>query len=514
MAPPSFTTAPGTDPALVVTDAMIRVEHELNDLPVTSAMQLIEFCRNRLAASEARLLADRYENGASDRQVEDLVRSESNTSKNEAKKRASRAKAAHANPDIASRMKSGTLNAEQADVIAKAAEETDGAAACDADLINEVANTSPEQGAKKAKKFVNDRRNADDIQTRHDKQHRQRGWYRHRLSNGNSAITFHGTDEKIDEIERNVVAGADREYQADGGRDVPRSQHPRTNDQRGFDGAHKLITTEEEAPETSAGQTSKPRSSRPASTRQTLHINAIIDQVAGNDPSPFTTADGKPLPRSVVDEIACGCNIIGHIFSADGELLWQTRKQRLATPAQINGLIARDGGCVLCDAHHSVCVAHHRIPWEAPAKGETDIDNLVLLCGDCHSRVHQRKWTLFYDPKPRPGNIGRPSHTKSRPTISTTIEIAARRKTQPANIVRIWRLPENVVAPNTASRWPTNNETTSEENCSEPAEWAKPGANSTQGAQPNTAARSWACSWAWMRAEPVDGLPDSGREKR
>ena len=38
----TFTHPPGTDPALVVADAMIAVDHELTHLPVKSAMQMIE----------------------------------------------------------------------------------------------------------------------------------------------------------------------------------------------------------------------------------------------------------------------------------------------------------------------------------------------------------------------------------------------------------------------------------------------------------------------------------------
>ena len=381
-----FTHTPGVDPALVVTDCMIAIDHELTHLPAKSAIQLIEFCRNRLAASESRVLSDRYENGASDRDVEDLAGSAGGTSKKEAKKRASRAKAANANPGLADKMESGDLSAEQADVIAEAAAETDGAAACDEKLIADVAGTSPEQGRKKAKKFVNDRRDADDVQTKHDRQRRRRGWYSHRLPNGDRAITFHGDDISVGQMEDSIFCQSDVEYHDDGGRDVPRDKHPRTGDQRGFDAAHKLITR--------GGQTSQDAKAGP---RDVVHVNVTLDQLTGKDPSPILTSNGKPLPRSVFNELFCGAEIIGHIFSGDGELLWQSRKKRLATTAQINGLIARDGGCVQCGAHHNMCVAHHLLPWHAPGQGKTDIDNLALLCGDCHTRVHQRKLTLFYD---------------------------------------------------------------------------------------------------------------------
>lgn len=376
---------------------MSVVSHELTHMPAKAAIQLIEFCRSHLCATEANVLADRIEKGASNRDVQDLAASAGGTSKKEAKKRASRAKATNANPDIAVKMSTGQMSTEQADVLAKAAEDTDGAAACDTELIETIANTSPEQGAKKATEFVNKHRSADGVQTRHDRQRRRRGWYRHRLHNGNAAITIHGDDESIDEMEKKISSDADAEYKADGGRDIPYGKHPRTTDQRGFDAAKKLFCSEPSS-RTSEQENAKAKKPRKPQ-RHAIHVGITTDQISGVDDSVITACDGKPLPKSVVEEIACGSDIIPHIYSGDGELLWQGRKKRLATPAQINGLIARDGGCVLCQAHHSVCVAHHLIPWEAIDLGETNIDNLAFLCGDCHTRVHQRKWTLFYDPR-------------------------------------------------------------------------------------------------------------------
>ena len=76
-----------TDPAVVITDAMLAVDHELHHLPPSSALQLIEFCRRRLAANEARILASRYEAGAYDRDVEKMAAgNDGKTSKAEAKK--------------------------------------------------------------------------------------------------------------------------------------------------------------------------------------------------------------------------------------------------------------------------------------------------------------------------------------------------------------------------------------------------------------------------------------------
>ncbi len=124
----------GADPAAVVVDHTLAIEHVLTTVPPKTGLEMIRFVRRRMDAAEARIVADRYEAGASDRGVEDLLGSDGKTSKTEAKKRARRGKATNANPDIADRMANGNLSAEQADVIA---------------------STTPEQGKKKATKFVN-----------------------------------------------------------------------------------------------------------------------------------------------------------------------------------------------------------------------------------------------------------------------------------------------------------------------------------------------------------------------
>ena len=399
------------DVARSVTDSMISVDHQLSHIPAKTGLELIELCRRRLDASEARILADRYEKGATDRDVEDLAKgSDGKTSKAQAKRKARRAKATNANPDLADRLSRGDMSSEQVDVIADAADETDGAAACDEELIDTVSKTNPEQGKKKARDYVNKRRDADDVQKRFDRQNRRRGVYTHRLANGNKALTIHGPDEYIDEIEQSIHTQSDSEYKADGGSDVPKAKHPRTHDQRNFDSARRLLTqdsdpnnepdTDSTASEPGEGarrSSSSPKGSGRSSHRATIFVRATVDQLSGNDPSPLTAVDGKPLPHSIVEELMQGANWIGQIFSSQGELLWQGRKTRLATPAQISGLISRDGGCVECGARHSRCVAHHLLPWEAPRKGPTNINNLVLLCGDCHTRLHRNKRTMFYD---------------------------------------------------------------------------------------------------------------------
>ncbi len=435
-----FIVDPNADPTSVVTAALSAIDYVVSELPPKVALQLLEFSRRRIDATEARVLADRFEAGASDRDVEDMIRTENNTSKAEAQRRAKLAKATNANPALADRMDEGSLSTEQADVIAAAAADTDGAAACDTELIDDVAGTTPEQAKKKAREYVNERKSGAEIQKEHDLQHINRSVYRFRTSDGGHAIALKADEATIDRMERKFNRGADIEYQLDGGRDVPRHEHPRTNDQRRFDAAAKIIFGEDTDIAPSSAEISEPASESPSETAQPTVSTTVpepdshLDPQPASDPKPksnpkpkprderrtaatiivttvvdlkdpanavFTTADGKTLPRSVVEDLMWGADWIGQVFSAEGELLWQGRRVRYATAAQITGLIARDGGCVLCLAHYDRCEAHHCDPWEAPMQGETNIDRLALLCKPCHIDLHKRKRTLYYDRKSR-----------------------------------------------------------------------------------------------------------------
>ncbi|MEM8705030.1 MAG: HNH endonuclease signature motif containing protein, partial [Actinomycetota bacterium] len=101
---------------------------------------------------------------------------------------------------------------------------------------------------------------------------------------------------------------------------------------------------------------------------------------------------GEAVPASELARLAARADFFGAVFSAEGDPLWMGRSVRLATDAQWRAWIARDGGCVVCDARPSQCEAHHLIPWER--QGPTDIDNLVLICRHHHHVVHDAGWRL------------------------------------------------------------------------------------------------------------------------
>ena len=86
------------------------------------------------------------------------------------------------------------------------------------------------------------------------------------------------------------------------------------------------------------------------------------------------------VPTAVASYCRCIGEFSGMLLDEDGSVLWKGRSVRLATPVQWTALVIRDRGCVRCAAHVELCDAHHIIASGSPAKGETNIDNLVLLC--------------------------------------------------------------------------------------------------------------------------------------
>ena len=116
-------------------------------------------------------------------------------------------------------------------------------------------------------------------------------------------------------------------------------------------------------------------------------------------------------------------DIIAALFDRKGQPLWLGRANRHATVIQRYAMILRDKACVKCGAPHPDCDVHHLMPWNAPGKGRTDLDQLALLCHSCHRALHADNLTLYRDragvwrtrtatPNETPP---RPSHTHNRP---------------------------------------------------------------------------------------------------
>ncbi len=93
--------------------------------------------------------------------------------------------------------------------------------------------------------------------------------------------------------------------------------------------------------------------------------------------------------------LACDAKIIPAVLGSESEPLDIGRAARTVTPGQRRALNLRDHGCAFpgCQRRPKHCEAHHIQPWSQ--LGDTDLDNLCLLCRYHHMVIHgQSGWTV------------------------------------------------------------------------------------------------------------------------
>ena len=98
---------------------------------------------------------------------------------------------------------------------------------------------------------------------------------------------------------------------------------------------------------------------------------------------------GTITPETAL-RILCDAEVSRVIVSGDSVPLDMGRAVRTATPAQRRALAIRDGGCAHegCDRPPEWCDVHHRKHWING--GETNLDDLELLCRPHHIEEHER----------------------------------------------------------------------------------------------------------------------------
>ncbi|WP_419919465.1 DUF222 domain-containing protein [Candidatus Poriferisocius sp.] len=233
-----------------------------------------------------------------------------------------------------------------------------------------------------------DLRRSDEAPTRIERQRRRR-----------KAVAFNGDDDmvilraELDSISGERVKTAlddlcDRMF-----RDDFQAGHNRTHKQRYVDALVNLIT-QTPGTATPAGD----NQTDPAPQATTLLVKVDYDALTGQLKN-AGLIDGTPISVDELRHIACDAGVVPAIFNTDGIPLYLGRKQRAASQTQKLGLHARDQHCVGCRLRATACEVHHILWWERG--GTTNIDNLVLLCPSCHTKIHKHGHTLTTDPKGR-----------------------------------------------------------------------------------------------------------------
>ena len=168
----------------------------------------------------------------------------------------------------------------------------------------------------------------------------------------------------------------------------PRKGDERNAGQRAHDG---LI----EALRARAGTTHvNAASGNGAGPRPLLIIKASAETLAAIEGAPAGQLEwGGTIPAETVRRQACD-SAISRIIGR-GELEYETTHvARTIPPATRRALVARDRHCVFpgCDRPAPWCDGHHLIFWADG--GPTKLENLGLVCGPHHRKVHEEGWTL------------------------------------------------------------------------------------------------------------------------
>ena len=162
-----------------------------------------------------------------------------------------------------------------------------------------------------------------------------------------------------------------------------------------FDAGYELLTNTSTSLEDGSG---KVRSV--VHPRAMIHVSLTVDDQDAQLIRAECPNGAGYLPDSVLDTYGCEAVIGGTVFNSKGEPIWFGRTRRYATPSQFAALVARDGGCVLCGRDPSRCEAHHIQPFNSPNRGETNIEDLALVCTSCHHGLHDTKRTLIWQHAP------------------------------------------------------------------------------------------------------------------
>ena len=361
-------------------------ESALTDAALRSRLKVLGRAESQLAAMRSRTLAElsrRHSVGDAQR----MVRNEMRTSRRAAKREVETARELAQLPATSDALASGDMPEDHARLIARASSE----GPIDEALLVEAANEqSFDEFARTVKRHQRDLA-VDDGQSLLDRQRRNR---KAKIFESPESGMFVLSAE-FDQITGARIATAltAKERQLWHHEDSKARPEPR---QRMADALAELICE----PGTDSTGTKSP-----GTDLLVIADFDVVQQQLGNP----RLADGSPIPLAELHRMALDADILPSIFDVKSQKMWLGRKQRTASEAQRVALIARDQHCVGCGTNPLWCRAHHIVWWSQG--GATDLDNLLLVCDDCHHKIHDLGWTVHRDPQTAEHKLKPPTKT-------------------------------------------------------------------------------------------------------
>ena len=135
----------------------------------------------------------------------------------------------------------------------------------------------------------------------------------------------------------------------------------------------------------------------PATVIVTIQADDLLNRTGHG-----TSTDGTRIPVADLLRIANEADILPAVLSTSGVLLDLGRSRRVANANQTMALIARDSGCSFpgCGDPPEWCDRHHIQEWSQG--GNTDLNNLTLLCRYHHTHFVGSGWTCRINPQGLP----------------------------------------------------------------------------------------------------------------
>ena len=164
----------------------------------------------------------------------------------------------------------------------------------------------------------------------------------------------------------------------------PAEDDQRTPTQRRADALEDLSRSYLEGTESSEVGAEKPH----------LNIHVDINALDGNPGGLHETETGQVLNVETIRQLACDSSVSRIVWNPESEIIDVGRRTRVIPAATRRAVIARDRHCTHpgCDRNPRWCDVHHIQHWADG--GETNIDNLTLLCRHHHSLIHSEETDL------------------------------------------------------------------------------------------------------------------------
>jgi hypothetical protein len=124
-----------------------------------------------------------------------------------------------------------------------------------------------------------------------------------------------------------------------------------------------------------------------------VHVDADRLSGAADAEGRAHLEDGPAIAPGTAKRVACDAAVVALFEASDGSVLSVGRRTRAIPPAMRRALRVRDGGCRFPGCEQLRFTDGHHIRHWADG-GETELDNLVLLCRRHHTLLHEGDYTL------------------------------------------------------------------------------------------------------------------------